>query len=162
MLVGAVTGAHGVKGEVRVKTFTAAPESACAYGPLMDEHGARALTPKQWRPIKDGLVIAAAEIKTREQAEAMRGMRLYVPRAALPPPEEDEFYTADLIGCAVEGVDGAALGEVIAVRDFGAGDILEIAKDGAVWRLPFTLENTPQIDLKARRIVADPPGGLLE
>jgi 16S rRNA processing protein RimM len=144
-----------------VKSFTAALEDVCAYGPLLSESGALVLTPKSWRPLKDAVAVTAMEVKTREQAEGMRGTALYVPRDALPPPEEDEFYAADLIGCRVEGVDGAALGEVKAVTDFGAGEILEITLNGVVWRLPFTKENTPQIDLKDRRIVADPPDGLL-
>ena len=98
---------------------------------------------------------------TRRVSLSTSGTALYVPREALPAPEEDEFYAADLIGCRVEAVDGAPLGEVKAVNDFGAGDVLEIHLNGAIWRLPFTLENTPQIDLKDRRIVADPPDGLL-
>ncbi len=161
ILVGAVTGAFGVRGEVKVKSFTAAQEDVCNYGPLCDERGAVVLTPKTFRPLKDAVAVIAKEVTTREQAEAMRGTALYVPRAALPAPEEDEFYAADLVGCAVESVSGAPLGEVQAVTDYGAGDMLEIALNGAVWRLPFTQENTPQIDLKARRIIADPPEGLL-
>jgi 16S rRNA processing protein RimM len=150
-----------VRGELRVKTFTAAPEDVCAYGPLLSESGAPVLTPKSCRVLNDAIALTAQEKLTREQAEAMRGTALYVPRAALPAPEEDEFYAADLIGCAVESVSGAPLGEVKAVTDYGAGDILEIALNGAVWRLPFTQQNTPQIDIKARRIIADPPNGLL-
>ncbi|HWA23904.1 MAG TPA: ribosome maturation factor RimM [Caulobacterales bacterium] len=161
ILVGAITGAFGVRGELRVKSFTAALEDVCAYGPLLDESGALVLTPKSWRPLKDAVAMTAKEVKTREQAEAMRGTALYVPREALPAPEEDEFYAADLIGCAVVSVSGAPLGEVTAVTDYGAGDMLEIVLNGAVWRLPFTQENTPQIDLKSRRIIADPPKGLL-
>ncbi len=144
-----------------MKSFTAALEDVCAYGPLLNESGGLVLTPKSWRPLKDAVAVTAKEVKTREQAEEMRGTALYVPRDALPAPEEDEFYAADLIGCRVEALDGALLGEVTAVNDFGAGDVLEINLNGAIWRLPFTLENTPQINLKDRRIVADPPDGLL-
>jgi 16S rRNA processing protein RimM len=161
ILVGAITGAFGVRGEVKVKSFTAAQEDVCSYGPLCDDRGGVVLTPKTFRPLKDAVAVTAKEVTTREQAEAMRGTALYVPREALPAPEEDEFYAADLIGCRVESVGGAPLGEVTAVNDFGAGDVLEIKLNGAVWRLPFTRENTPQIDLKARLIIADPPEGLL-
>lgn len=161
LFVGAITGAFGVRGEVRVKSFTAAPENICAYGPLFDERGALVMTPKRWRAINDGLAITAPEIASREQAEAMRGTKLFIPREALPPAKDDEYYAADLIGCRVEALDGKPLGEVTAVQDFGAGDLLEIALNGALWRLPFTNENAPRIDLKARLIVADPPEGLL-
>lgn len=144
-----------------MKSFTAAPEDVCAYGPLLDERGALVLTPKAVRPLKDAVAVTAKEKLTREDAEKLRGTALYVPRDALPEAEGDEFYAADLIGCRVEGLDGAALGEVKAVNDFGAGDVLDIALNGALWRLPFTKQNTPKIDLKARLIVVDPPEGLL-
>jgi 16S rRNA processing protein RimM len=161
ILVGAILGAFGVRGEIRVKSFTAAPENVFAYGPLLDESGRVVLTPKKWRPLNDALAVTAPEIPTREAAEALKGTRLYVLRDALPATDDGEYYAADLIGCAVAGADGAALGVVKAVTDFGAGDLLEIDQSGRVWRLPFTNENVPTIDLKARIITVDPPAGLL-
>jgi 16S rRNA processing protein RimM len=159
VLVGAALGAFGVRGEVRVRSFTADPDAVCRYGPLRDEAGRVALTPKRWRPIKDGLAVTAPEVSSREAAEALRGTGLYVPRAALPAPDEDEFYHVDLIGCAVETLEGAPLGVVRAVQDFGAGDLLLIAPaDGAAtWFLPFTKAAVPRVDLAARRLVAVPP-----
>jgi 16S rRNA processing protein RimM len=156
-----VTGAFGVRGEVRVKTFTVAPENICAYGPLLDERGAPVLTPKSCRVMKDGVALTTKEKLTREDAEKLRGTALYVPRAALPAAEDDEYYAADLIGCRVETLEGAPLGEVKAVQDFGAGDLLEIALNGKTWHLPFTNDNAPKIDLGNRVIVANPPEGLL-
>jgi 16S rRNA processing protein RimM len=161
ILVGAIVGAHGVRGEVKVKAFTAAPENVCAYGPLLNEAGKVVLTPKNWRPLKDALGVTAPESATREAAEALKGTGLYVARDALPAPDDDEYYAVDLIGCAVQGLGGEALGVVKAVTDFGAGDLLEIDKDGVLWRMPFTNENAPHVDLKTRVIVADPPEGLL-
>jgi 16S rRNA processing protein RimM len=161
ILVGAIIGAHGIRGEVKVKPFTAAPENVCAYGPLLNEAGAVVLTPKRWRPLKDVIGVTAPESATRDAAEALKGVGLYVPRAALPAPEDDEYYAIDLIGCAVQHVGGEALGVVKAVTDFGAGDLLEIDKGGVLWRMPFTNENAPHIDLKAGMIIVDPPEGLL-
>lgn len=157
VLVGAIAGAFGVRGEVRVRCFTAEPDGVTSYGPLYDAQGKRVLTPKSWRPVKDGLAVTAPEFATREQAEAARGTPLHVPRAALPPVEEDEFYHVDLIGCRVEALDGAPLGVVHAVHDFGAGDVLEIRKGGAPWYLEFSKDAAPVVDLKHRRIVATPP-----
>jgi 16S rRNA processing protein RimM len=117
------------------------------------------LTPKSARALKDAIAVTAPEIAQREDAEAMRGTRLYVSRDVLPPVEdEDEFYVVDLIGCVVEDVSGAVLGEVIGVHDFGAGDIVELKQpDGKTLLLGFTLETFPKVDLAARKLVADPP-----
>ncbi|MGE0829018.1 MAG: ribosome maturation factor RimM [Hyphomonadaceae bacterium] len=158
VLIGAIEGAFGVQGEVRVKSFTAAPESIAAYGPLHDERGALVLTPKSWREIKGGLAIRAPEIKTREQAEALRNTGLYVARAQLPPAEDDEFYHVDLIGCAAFDAAGAEIGRVQAVHDFGAGEMVEIRADGKeTLFIPFTKTAVPQIDIAGRRITIIPP-----
>jgi 16S rRNA processing protein RimM len=155
VVVGAIEGAFGVKGEVRVKSFTAEPENIAAYGPLLDAHGAVVITPKRLRPIKGGFAIAAPEVTSREQAEALRNTLLHVPRERLPPPEEDEFYHIDLIGCRVETPSGDMLGVVRAIHDFGAGDVLEIARAGAQSLfLPFTKAAVPAVDLAARRLIA--------
>lgn len=156
--MGAIAGAFGVQGEARVRGFTAAPEGVVSYGPLLDKSGAVLMTPKRWRLIKDGLAVAAPEITSREHAETLKGQGLYVPRDRLPPAAEDEFYHVDLIGCRVESLAGEPLGAVIAVHDFGAGDLLEIKPEtGAAWHLPFTRAAAPIVDVAAKRIVADPP-----
>lgn len=158
VLVAAIAGAFGVRGEVKLRVFTQAPDGAVSYGPLYDKAGRLVLTPKSWRPIKDGLAVTAPEIKDREAAEALRNTALHVPRALLPPTDEDEFYHVDLIGCAVEALDGAPLGKVIAVPNFGAGDLLEVrGPTGATAFYPFTKSAAPIVDIAARRIVVDPP-----
>ena len=157
VVIAAIAGAHGVKGEARIKPF-GDPDALCDYGPFLDESGAVLLTPKSVRPGPNGLVVVRfKESVTREQLLAMKSTRLHVPRAAMPEPDEDEFYYADLIGLTVENLDGAALGRVKAVQDFGAGDLLEIAGPEGSWFLPFTREAVPHVDVKAGRIVADPP-----
>lgn len=153
--VGAVEGAFGVKGEVRVKSFTAEPEAIASYGPLLNADGAVVLTPRSARRFKGGLIVTAREVTTREEAEALRNTLLHVPRDRLPATEEDEFYHVDLIGCSVETEAGEVLGVVRAVHDFGAGDVLEIARPGAPSLFhPFTKAAIPTIDLAARRLVA--------
>lgn len=154
----AIAGAHGVKGAFKLKTFTAVEQDAAAYGPLRTEDGSRRLTLKIVRVLKPGLALASArEIRTREEAEALAGARLFVARAALPAVEdEDEFYHEDLIGLSVFDESGAPQGRVAAVHNFGAGDILEL-KDrpgGAKSALiPFTRAAVPEIDLAAGRLV---------
>jgi 16S rRNA processing protein RimM len=158
VLVGAILGAFGVRGEVRVRPFTASPEGVVSYGPLYDAQGRVVLTPKRWREIKDGLAVTAPEVPTREAAEALRHTPLHVPRALLPPADEDEFYHVDLIGCRVETPDGAPLGEVIAVHDFGAGDVLELRDaKGVQLYVEFSKARVPLVDIAARRLVAMPP-----
>jgi 16S rRNA processing protein RimM len=159
ILVARVAGAFGVKGEVRLTAYTAEPMALLDYRELKRESGAAGLTLTSARPHKGGIVARATEVETREQAEALRGLRLYIPREALPEPEdEDEYYLVDLIGLAVETADGQPLGVIRAVQDFGAGDLLEIQPpDGASWWLPFTRETVPEVRLAERRIVAVPP-----
>jgi 16S rRNA processing protein RimM len=157
VLVGAIAGAFGVRGEVRVRSFTAEPEGVVSYGPLYDKAGKVVLTPKRWRPIKDGLAVTAPEVATREAAEALRNTPLHVPRAVLPPAEEEEYYHVDLIGCRVEALDGAMLGEVVAVQNFGAGDVLELRDSAGAQRfIDFSRAAVPVVDLVGRRIVATP------
>ena len=159
ILVGRVAGAFGVKGEVRITSFTAEPMALVNYGSLLREDGQPALTLTGGRPAKGGVVARAKEIETREQAEAARGQSLYIPRSALPEPEEeDEFYIADLIGMDVVSLEGDLLGKVRSVRDFGAGDLLEVAPvAGESWWLPFTKEAVPEVQMDAGRIVAVRP-----
>lgn len=162
ILVGRVSGGFGVRGEVRISSYTAEPLAIARYGPLLREDGAIALTLTSARPLKPGEVAARArEVATKEEADALRGLRLYVPREVLPAPEdEDEFYLADLIGLEARDAEDAVIGTVKSVRNFGAGDILEIAPagGGATWYLPFTREAVPEIRLDAGWLRAIRPG----
>src|SRR5262245_35821157 len=124
--VGRVAGAFGVRGEVRITSFTADPSAVLDYKDLKREDGSVALTLLSGRPAKGGVVARTKEIETREQAEALRGLKLYIERSALPDPDEDEFYVTDLIGLAVVTPAGEALGRVKSVQDFGAGDLIEV------------------------------------
>jgi len=159
ILVGRVAGAFGVKGEVRITSFTAEPLALVAYRTLLREDGQVALTLTGGRAAKGGVVARAREIATREEAEAARGLKLYIPRAVLPEPDDaDEFYIADLVGLEVVSPDGERLGRVRSVRDFGAGDLLEIAPvAGESWWLPFTREAVPEVSIAERRIVGVRP-----
>jgi len=156
--VGRVAGAFGVRGEVRITSYTAEPEALLGYRELKREDGSPGLTLTSGRPAKGGVVARAKEIETREQAEALRGLRLYIPRDVLPEPEEDEFYVTDLIGLSVETPAGEPLGRVKEVRDFGAGDLLEIQPPtGPSWYLPFTREAVPEVRLAEGKVIAVPP-----
>ena len=159
ILLGRVAGAFGVKGEVRITAYAEDPLALLAYKTLRREDGSPALTLTSGRAAKGGLVVRAKEVETREQAEALRGLKLFFPREALPEPEEDEFYYADLLGLAVETPAGERLGKVKAVQNFGAGDLLEI--DPGQGRpsvlLPFTREVVPEVRLKEGRLIAVPP-----
>ena len=160
--VGAIAGAFGVKGEVRLKSFTSIPEDIAQYAPLETEDGAMEFDVIVERVIKNGLAVRLSGISTEEQADALRGVRLFVPRDRLPALPDDEFYHADLIGLPVFDTGGTQLGRVKAVHDHGAGDLLEIHGPGlkSTVLLPFTREVVPTVDLEAGRIVADPPEGL--
>jgi 16S rRNA processing protein RimM len=160
--VGAIAGAFGVRGEVRLKSFCAEPAAIADYAPLSDEAGRR-FDVRLTRPVKNGFAARLSGVATREEAEALRGVRLYAPRARLPALPDDEFYHADLVGLEVVDAGGAPVGRVRAVHDFGAGDMLEIVGPGLSQpvMLPFTREAAPTVDLAAGRIVADPPPGLL-
>ncbi len=161
--VGAVAGAFGVRGEVKLKSFCARPESMGDYGTLASEDGSRSFEVEITRAVKNGFAAKLTGVRTREEADALRGTRLYAPREALPTLPDDEFYHADLIGLPVLDGGGVTLGKVRAVIETGAHDILELhaaGGEGAIL-LPFTKESVPTVDLAAGRIVADPPEGLL-
>jgi len=160
ILVGRVAGAFGVKGETRITAYTADPLALTAYGPLLRKTGAPGLTIMSARPAKGGIVARVKEIATPEQADALRGLELYVPRDRLPEPDdEDEFYLTDLIGLAAEAPDGTPLGVVAAVENYGAGDLLEIKPPGAApnWQVAFTRENAPAVHIAEGRIVVARP-----
>lgn len=161
--VGVITGAQGVRGAVRLKSFTAEPEDVARYGPLEDERGERRFALRVVGSAKGVLIAAIAGLDDRDRAEALRGLRLYLPRAALPPAGEEEYYHADLIGLDAVLPDGTSLGSVRAVHDFGAGDTLEIERtSGPPAMVPFTRAVVPVVDLNAGRLVIDPPPGLLD
>ncbi len=161
--LGAITGAHGVKGRVRIKSFTAEPQAITSYGPLTDERGERRFTVELTGESKGTLLAAIEGVDDRDAAEALRGTRLYVDRAALPEPEEEEFYQADLLGLVARHRDGTALGKVVAVHDFGAGASLEIVDEaGKTVIVPFTSAAVPSIDIAAGTLVVEPPAGLFE
>jgi len=158
ILVGRVAGAFGVKGEVKITSYTDDPVALVRYRELTREDGSPGLTLTGGRAHKGALVGRAKEIATREEAEALRGLALYIARDALPPPDEDEFYLADLIGLRAVGPDGAELGRIKSVQNFGAGDLLEIAPpSGPTWWLPFTKEAVPEVRIADGVVVAVRP-----
>ncbi|WP_267521822.1 ribosome maturation factor RimM [Bosea sp. (in: a-proteobacteria)] len=163
ILLGVIGAAHGIKGEVRIKAFTGDPLAIADYGPLTDEKGRR-FEIAEIRPAKEVVVARLKGITSREAAESLNGVNLFVSRDKIPAPEdEDEFLQADLIGCAVVGPDGVVLGTVTTVANYGAGDLLDILlPDGRSVLMPFTKAFAPRIDIAARRIEAVPPEGLFE
>lgn len=159
--VGAIMGAFGVRGEVRLKSFCADPESIADYSPLSTESG-QSYEITLTGTVKGGFGARLSGVADKEAADAMRGTRLYAKRADLPTLPDDEYYHSDLIGLLVLDTGGEELGKVTSVQDFGAGDILEVYGKGLkeAVLLPFTLANVPTIDLAAGKIIADPPEGL--
>ena len=160
--VGAIAGAFGVDGEVRLKSFCAMPEDIAAYGPLFTETGERSFGVALKRTVKNGFAARLDGIATKEQADALRGLRLHADRDRMPVLPEDEYYHADLIGLEVRDTGGVLLGTVRSVQDYGAGDMLELHGPGlkSTVLLPFTREAVPTVDMAAGRIVVDPPEGL--
>lgn len=156
--VGRVAGAFGVRGELRITSFTADPAALVDYKVLLREDGSPGLTVTSGRAAKGSVVVWTDQVQTRDQAEALRGLKLYIPRADLPAPEADEFYVTDLIGLSVETAGGEPLGRVKAVQDFGAGDLLEIQPpQGATWYLPFTLAAVPEVRIAAGKVIVVMP-----
>ncbi|MCC7268537.1 MAG: 16S rRNA processing protein RimM [Caulobacteraceae bacterium] len=159
ILVGQVGGAFGVRGEIRITAFTADPLALVGYSPLLKADGSVALTLTGARPDKKGVVARAREVATKEQADALRGLKLHVPRDRLPEPDEDEFYLTDLIGLEVRDASGAVLGKVRSVPNFGAGDLLEIAPAGGgqTWYLAFTRATVPELHIADGWLLAEIP-----
>lgn len=162
--VGVVGGAFGVSGEVRLKSFTAEPDAIADYGPFETEDGSRSFDMQLVRPIKQGFAVRLSNVRTKEDADALKGAQLFVPRTRLPQLPDDEYYHADLIGLAVLDTGGAPLGTVRAVLNHGAADLLEVAQPGATQTalLPFTQAIVPTVDLATGKIIADPPEGLFD
>ena len=159
VLVGQVGGAFGVRGEVKITAFTGDAMALLAYSPLLRADGSVGLTLTGARPDKKGIVARAKEIATKEQADALRGLKLHVPRERLPEPDEDEFYLTDLVNLEVRDASGEVLGKVKSVQNFGAGDILEIAPAGGgqTWYLPFSKAAVPELHIVDGWLLAEIP-----
>jgi 16S rRNA processing protein RimM len=163
VLLGEIGAAQGLKGEVRIRSYTEEPGGITAYGPLQDETG-RKIEIESLRATPKALIARIKGVTTREAAEALAHTKLYVPRAMLPERGEEEWYHADLVGLAAVGRDGAPLGKVVAIQNFGAGDLLEVKPigGGATVLVPFTRDTVPEIDVEGGRLTLVPPEGLFE
>jgi 16S rRNA processing protein RimM len=156
--VARIGAAHGVRGAVKLWTFTEDPLAVKQYGPLLTKDGARQFEVTQAREAKDHLVATLKGIATREEAERLNGIELYIARDKLPETDEDEYYHADLIGLAAVTAADAPIGRVIAIHNFGAGDIIEIAPPhGSTMLLPFTNAVVPTVDIAGGRVVIELP-----
>jgi 16S rRNA processing protein RimM len=158
VLLGVVAAPHGVRGLVRIKSFTEDPMAVAAYGPLSDESGKKEYRVEALSAARGAVLARIEGVADRTAAEALRGLRLFVERQRLPHTGEREWYEADLIGLEAVGTDGRDWGKVIAFHDFGAGSVMEMS-DGVM--LPFTDEVVPEIDLSGGKVLIDPPAGLL-
>jgi 16S rRNA processing protein RimM len=155
VLLGRISGAHGLKGEVKIATFTAEPEDVAAYGPLASADGSVTFEIASLRHAGGSAVIARLRgVADRNAAERLRGTELFVPRSALPPADEDEYYHSDLVGLSAVSPDGEPLGEIVTVQNFGAGDLLELRLSHGRQTLlvPFESVHVPKVDLEAKRI----------
>jgi len=163
VLLGEIGAAQGLKGEVRLRSYTAEPAAIGRYGALYDEHG-RAIEIESLRVTPKALIARIKGVTTREAAEALNRTKLYVDRARLPAREEEEWYHADLVGLTAVDRGGERIGVVVAVHNFGAGDLIEVKPDkgGATVLVPFTRDAVPEVDVEGGRLVLAPPEGLLE
>ena len=160
VLLGRFGAPHGVRGDIRLQSFTADPLAIAGYAPLTDRSGERRFVLTTLRPQgKDMLVARVEGVRDRDAAQALTGVELFAPRENLPPPDEDEFYLADLEGLRAETRGGGLLGRVVGVRNFGAGDILEVAppQGGETLMFPFTRAVVPVVDIAGGRLVVEPP-----
>ena len=159
ILLGRISGAHGIRGEVVIHAYTVTPESIGAYGPVFDKAGTRSFEIASARATPKGVVARLKGVGDRTAAEALKGVELYVNRDRLPAAAEGEFYHADLIGLAAVAPEGMQIGEIVAVQNFGAGDLLEIrlAASGKIELVPFTEAVVPEIDIAAGRAVVAMP-----
>lgn len=159
ILLGHIAGAHGIRGEVLVKTYTGAPEDIAAYGPLTDASGTKSYKLKVVRVTPKGVIVRIAGVADRNAAEALKGTALHVPRAAMGEPDEGEYFYSDLIGLAAVAPDGTVVGSIKAVENFGAGDLLEIALAGSAKTefVAFTDANVPTVDIAAGKVVVIMP-----
>jgi 16S rRNA processing protein RimM len=164
VLLGIVAAPHGVRGLVRIRSYTEDPMDVAAYGELSDETGSRRYRVEALSTAKGAVLARIEGVADRTAAEAVRGLRLYVERERLPATGEREWYEADLIGLPAVGRDGRDWGKVMAFHDFGAGRTMEVSGGTASRHsvmLPFTDEAVPEIDVEGGKVVVDPPAGLL-
>jgi 16S rRNA processing protein RimM len=155
--VGVILGAHGLKGAVRIKSFTLRPADVAGYGAVEDEAGRRRFRLRLVGEAKGAVMALIEGIGERDAAEALKGLKLYVARSTLPAPEEEEYYCSDLVGLSVAGADGRPMGRVSGVFDFGGGDIIEIAGPNGTLLVPFTKAAVPLVDIAGGRLVVEPP-----
>jgi 16S rRNA processing protein RimM len=160
--LGHISAAHGVRGDVLIKSHTQAPEDITAYGPLHDEAGARAFDIAIKQITAKGIVAHIVGIDDRNAAEALKGTQLFVERTRLPDPEPGEWYQSDLVGLSAFDPEGHLLGRIVAVQDFGAGDLLELRPPtgGETILVPFTHATVPEVDIANGRVVIVAPAGL--
>ena len=159
VLIAQVGASHGVQGEFKLLSFMDDPASVLEHDPLLNEKGEPALSITAAREHKGALLVRATEAPDRTASEKLNGLKLYIDRAALPEADEDEYYVTDLIGMKVIDIDGADVGKVLNVENFGAGDLLDIKPlEGASFYLLFSLENVPEIRVADRTIVVDLTG----
>lgn len=158
MCVGAVAGAHGVRGQVRIKSFTAEPADVAAYGPVEVEDGTRRFKLQVVGEAKGLVIVRLDGIGDRDSAEALKGVALYVPRERLPGTGEDEFLYSELTGLEARSAEGAVLGRVKGVADFGAGELVdvELAAGGSLM-VPFTREAVPEVNVRGGWLAIVPP-----
>ena len=159
VLLGHISAAHGIRGEVVIKSYTDDPADIGAYGPLSDADGTRTFALSHLRVVKKGVIARIAGVSDRNAAAALRGTKLYISRAKLPVPEADEIYHADLIGLQARRCDGTDVGEIVAIQNFGASDLLEIRLKGTrrTEFVPFTEDFVPELDFVAGRVVVIMP-----
>jgi 16S rRNA processing protein RimM len=164
VLLGVVAAPHGVRGLVRIRSFTEDPMAVAKYGPLSDETGKKEYRVEALSTARGAVLARIEGVADRTAAEAIRGLRLYVERERLPATGEREWYEADLVGLAAVGRDGRDWGKVIAFHDFGGGLTMEVSGGSASkssMMLPFTDEVVPEIDVEGGKVVVEPPAGLL-
>lgn len=159
ILIGEISGAHGIRGDVLVRAYTETPHAIASYGPLTDESGKRSFSLRVVRVTSKGIVARISGIEDRNAAEPLRGIKLYVSRDRLPEPEGAAYYYADLIGLDAVSEDGSALGKIVSVQNFGAGDLLELkpADGSATEFIPFEDRYVPNVDLRSGTIVIRRP-----
>lgn len=163
VLLGEIGAAQGLKGEVRLRSYTQDPAAIARYGALDDEHGGK-IEIESLRVTPKALIARIKGVTTRNAAEALNGTRLYVARSRLPKRDEEEWFHSDLIGLAAVDDQGEPVGTVVAVQNFGAGDLIEVkpAKGGPTVLVPFTRETVPEVDVEGGRLTLVPPEGLFD
>ena len=161
VLVGIVTGAHGIKGEVKLRSFTAEPKAIATYSPLQTAAG-NAITVAKLRASKDGFIASLIGVTDRNAAEALRGTELFVPRARLPKTEDGEVYIHDLIGAAVMLKDGEKLGQIAGIENYGAGDLIDVRVEGRKDTVLIPFASSYVLEVDAEKLVVDLPEGFLD